>query len=190
MSNLRWIAIPLIVGLSLPTVDCGMVRRRANVSTNVSSSVQINQQGRDVATLEREEYEVIGSSTGTDKSRLFYVLTIPVGSQTSSSEGESNAYAAAVDRNSECDALMMPRVDTKRSIIPLLLINIVIRKTVVKGRCIHIKEDDVLRAEQAGRFEDEGASDTGGGGDVEVEAEVEAPPAKAGGDGPEPAAGT
>ncbi|MCA9652862.1 MAG: hypothetical protein KC501_23285 [Myxococcales bacterium] len=173
MPRLRWIAIPLVLALGLPPAGCGLFRRRSSNTTNVESSVQINQQGRDVATLERDQYEVIETSIGTNKSNSVFVLTIPVGSHTTHDEQVDSAYYMAVDRIPECDALLMPRVDTRRTLVPLLLVNIVIKKTTVKGRCIHVKDDATLAG-----HEPEAGSDTGGG---EAEEPGEPEPAEAGG---------
>ncbi|MEM7152742.1 MAG: hypothetical protein AAF799_07860 [Myxococcota bacterium] len=162
MTGFRWLAVPLIVGMCLPPIGCGLFRRRGNTTTNVQSSVEINQQGRDVATIERDEYEVIDTSIGTSKATSVYFLTIPVGNHTTGDEQIDAAYYNAVDRIPECDALMMPRVTTKRTLVPLLIVNIMVRKTTVKGRCLHIKDDATLAGEEP--IED-GASDTGGGGD-------------------------
>lgn len=167
MHRSTWIAIPVALGLALPSLGCGLFRRRSNVNTNVSSNVEINQTGRDVATLERHEYEVIETSIGKNKSTSVFVLTLPVGSHTTHSEQVDSAYFAAVDRVPGCDSMLMPRVETKRTLVPLLLINIVVKRTTVKGRCIHVKED--VAAEER----EEGTSDTGGD-----EGPVEAPPAE------------
>lgn len=178
MHRLRWVALPVVLGLALPSVGCGLFRRRANNTTNVQSSVEINQQARDIATLERHEYEVIETSLGTNKSTGVFVLTLPVGSHTTHGEQVDSAYYNAVDRIPECDAMLMPRVDTKRILVPLLLINIVVKKVTVKGRCIHVKDDATLAGHE---LEDE-ASDTGeGGGLDEPVAEPGAAEAPAGG---------
>ncbi len=166
MMPLRWIALPVVLGLCLPPIGCGLFRRRGNVNTNVSSNVEINQQGRDVATLRRDEYEVIDTSIGTHKARSIYLLGLPVGSQSSPDQVTDSAYYNAVDRIPECDALMMPRVDARRTYIPLLLVNIVIRRTTVKGRCIHIKDEAL--ADPSDIDEEESGTDTGGGGEPEV----------------------
>lgn len=130
----------VIAGLCLPPSGCGLFRRRG-VNTNVSSNVEVNQQGRDIATLSRDEYEIVDTSIGEDKQVGVYLLTIPLGQQTSKDEGVDSAYYAAVDRLPECDSLLMPRVSVKRVLIPLLIVNIVIRKTRVKGRCVHLKAE-------------------------------------------------
>jgi len=168
MKSLRLVAVPIILGLCLPPIGCGIFRRRrGNTTTNVQSSVEINQSGRDIATLRRGEYEVIETSIGTNKATSVFVLTIPVGSHTTHDEQVDSAYYMAVDRIPECDALLMPRVDTKRTVVPLLLVNIVIKKTTVKGRCVQVKNDAAL----AGIEEEEAASDSGGGeAPVETEA--------------------
>ncbi len=174
MKHISWIAVPVALGLALPAVGCGLFRRRNSVNTSVSSSVEVNQTGRDVATLERHEYEVIETSIGMNKATSVFVLTIPVGSHTSQSEQVDSAYFAAIDRVPGCDAMLMPRVDTKRTLVPLLLVNIVVKRTTVKGRCIHVKDDGVLRDGDAA------TSDSGGGDDgtapaPEVEAEAPTP---------------
>lgn len=142
MTNASPLAFTVLVLSCLPTFGCGLLSRGRN-TTNVSSNIEINQQGRDVATLKRSQYEVIDTSIGEDKAASFFLLTIPVGKQTSKEESVGSAHYNAVDRIPECDALMMPRVDVKRTIIPLLLVNIVVRKTRVKGRCINIKDEVV-----------------------------------------------
>ncbi len=157
MRRLAFIAAPLALCLALPTTGCGLFRRRTNVNTSVSSSVEVSQTGRDVATLERHEYEVLETSIGVSKSTSVFVLTLPVGSQTSHDEQVGSAYFQAVSREKGCDALLMPRVDTKRTLVPLLLVNLVFKRVTIQGRCIHVKEDEVLG--------DEGGSDTGGGGE-------------------------
>lgn len=180
MERFRWIAVPVVLGLALPPVGCGLFRRRNSTTTNVENSVEVNQTGRDIATLERHEYEVIETSIGMNKSTGIFVLTLPVGSHTTPGEQVDSAYYNAVDRIPECDAMLMPRVDVKRTLVPLLLINIVVKKTTVKGRCIHIKDDPTLAGEEPE------ASDTGSdGGDFgdEPEPEPESEPAVAADDG-------
>lgn len=164
MSRHAWIAVPVALGLLLPATGCGLLRRRNNVNTSVSSSVEVSQTGRDVATLERHEYEVLETSVGQNKNTSVFVLTLPVGGQTSHEEQVDTAYSFAVSRVPGCDALLMPRVETKRVLVPLLLVNFAFKTITVKGRCIHIKENDALEGGEAG------GSDTGGG-----EAEAGAP---------------
>jgi len=143
MSRFRGIIPIIITCLTLPSLGCGHFRRN-QTNSSVSSSIEINQQGRDIATLSRDQYEVIEASAGESKSRHVFILTIPVGSQNTASENTDNAYFNAVDAVPGCDAMLNTRVETQRRIIPLLLINIVTHKTRVKGRCVHIHEDDVL----------------------------------------------
>lgn len=173
MSRFAWIAVPVALGLALPASGCGLFRRRTNVNTNVSSNVEVSQTGRDVATLERHEYEVIETSIGINKSTNVFVLTLPVGSQTSHEEQVDSAYFAAVDRVKGCDAMLMPRVDTKRTVVPLLVINLVIRRITVKGRCIHIKDGEGDAGAEGG------TSDTGGGGEPAESADAPAAAAAA-----------
>lgn len=169
MSRHAWIAVPVALGLLLPAPGCGLFRRRNNVNTSVSSSVEVSQTGRDVATLERHQYEVLETSVGQNKNTSVFVLTLPVGGQTSHEEQVDTAYSFAVSRVPGCDALLMPRVETKRVLVPLLLVNFAFKTITVKGRCIHIKDDGVLEGREAG------GSDTGGGGG-EAEAGDAAPP--------------
>lgn len=166
MSRFAWIAVPVALGLALPASGCGLFRRRTNVNTSVSSSVEVSQTGRDVATLERHEYDVLATSIGVNKSTGVFVLTIPVGSQTSHDEQVSSAYFEAVSREKGCDAMLMPRVHTKRTLVPLLIINLVFKKVTIQGRCIHIKEEVGA--------EGEGSSDTGGGGGDDAPADAPA----------------
>ncbi len=129
----------LVLLVLVPPLGCGLLGRGRS-TTQVSSNVEINQQERAVATLQRHEYDVIETSIGEDKSTSVFFVTLPVGKQTTKDESVGSAHYNAVDRIPECDALMMPRVDVKRVVIPLLLVNIVVRKTRVKGRCININD--------------------------------------------------
>ncbi|MEM6991291.1 MAG: hypothetical protein AAF721_12355 [Myxococcota bacterium] len=151
--NPALVVVPLIASLALPTLGCGLFRRRGNVSTSANSSVEVNNQGRDLATLSRDEYEIIETSIGEDKQTSVFILTIPVGQQTSRDEAADSAYYAAVDRIPECDVLMMPRVSVDRVLIPLLLVNIVVRKTRVKGRCAHLKGEKEGVVNSRGAFD-------------------------------------
>jgi hypothetical protein len=164
MSRHAWIAVPVALGLLLPAPGCGLFRRRTNVNTSVSSSVEVNQTGRDIATLQRHEYEVLEISVGQNKSTSVFLLTLPVGGQTSHQEQVDTAYSGAVARVKGCDAMLFPRVETKRVLVPLLLVNFAFKTITIKGRCIHIKGDGELAGgEGAG-------SDTGGGGGEPAEA--------------------
>ncbi len=144
---------PIVLSLALPSFGCGLFRRRNNVSSSASSSVEVNNQGRDLATLSRDEYEIIETSIGEDKSTGVFLVTIPVGQQTTKDEAADSAYYAAVDRIPECDVLLMPRVSVKRVLIPLLLVNIVVRKTRVKGRCAHLKGEKEGVVNSRGAFD-------------------------------------
>jgi len=187
---------PLIASLCFPVVGCGLFRR-SKISTNVSSNVEINEQGRDLATLTRDEYEIIETSIGEDKQVGVFVFTLPVGQQTTKEEGAASAYYAAVDRIPECDALMSPRVSVKRTLIPFLLINIVIRKTRVKGRCAHFigERDGVVNergsvppeTQAPAQVEAESEAETEIETEVEKAAEPEADPAPDAEADPDPA---
>lgn len=137
----------------------------------MSNTVQVNQTGRDIATLRRDEYDVIETSIGEDKSTAVFLVTFPVGRHTTKDESISSAYYNAVDRVPDCDAMMMPRVDVKRVVIPLLLINIVIKKTRVKGRCIQISD-----AATTGEPQPEASDDADDADDAGLEATPPPPP--------------
>ncbi len=103
--------------------------------------------GRDVATLARHEYEVLGTAQGRDKTTRVFVLWFPVGQHKSPAEVWDSAYYDAVRRVEDCDGLLLPRARTKRIVIPLLLVNVIVKRTDVAGRCIRIKTDEELAAE-------------------------------------------
>ena len=122
----------------------GCAFRRSVHRSTLSSQVTIDQDGRDVATLDRSEYTVLGTAAGRDKTTRVFVLWFPVGNHKSPAEVWDSAYYDAVEHVEGCDGLLLPRAKTKRIVIPLLLVNIIVKKTALKGRCIQIKDDDEL----------------------------------------------
>ena len=122
----------------------GCAFRRSMHRSTLSSQVNIDQDGRDVATLDRSEYTVLGTAAGRDKTTRVFVLWFPVGNHKSPAEVWDSAYYDAVEHVDGCDGLLLPRAKTKRIVIPLLLVNIIVKKTALKGRCIQIKDDDEL----------------------------------------------
>ena len=121
-----------------------MLRRRSEAS---STSVQVSSSGRDIATIERAEYGLLSVGAGEAKSRRWFLLWFPIGSQETQQELEANAAFDAVTHVKDCDEVLLPHTETKRFIIPLLLITIVVKKVQLRGRCIALKPDDQLLIE-------------------------------------------
>ncbi len=141
----RRASVCVALGVATALVAPGCAFRRSVQNTSVQSSVQIDQGGAGgVATLTREEYEVRGTSSGKDKTTRVFVLWFPVGNHKSASEVWDSAYSNAVDNAEDCDGLLLPRTRVKRVVVPLLLVNVIVKKVQVKGRCIRIKDDAAL----------------------------------------------
>lgn len=127
---------------ALPAPGCGLFRgRRGRGDTSVSTSVSVAQTGRDINTLTRGEYEVLGTTAGEAKTTRWFFLSFPVGGQTSTAEVEENAYYNAVGKVTGCDALMMAHSKHRRVIVPLLIVNVVRYEASVRGRCVSLKDD-------------------------------------------------
>ncbi|RMG95515.1 MAG: hypothetical protein D6705_13475 [Deltaproteobacteria bacterium] len=116
--------------------------------TSLTSQVSLDTGGRDVATLQRHEYEVLGTAAGKDKTTRVFVLWFPVGQHKSASEVWDGAYYDAVHHVEGCDGLLLPRAQTKRIVVPLLLVNVIVKRTAVEGRCIRVKTDEELEAQR------------------------------------------
>ncbi len=137
--------LPLAFLLAAPSVGCGLFRNRRNSgNTSVATSVSVAQTGRDTATLSRDEYEMLDSTSGKAKATRWFFLTVPLGAQTSANEVEENAYYQAVGKVSGCDALMMAHPKHRRIVVPLLIVNIVRYEAEVRGRCMSLKDDPQL----------------------------------------------
>ncbi len=123
----------------------GCAFRRTMQRTSVQSNVEIDQGGAGgVATLTRDQYEVGDTTSGKDKTTRVFVLWFPVGNHKSASEVWDTAYANAVDHAKDCDGLLLPRTRVKRVVVPLLLVNVIVKKVQVQGRCLRIKDDAAL----------------------------------------------
>ena len=141
----RGAGVCLVLGVATALAAPGCAFRRSVHNTTLQSSVQIDQGGAGgVATLTRDEYEVRGTSSGKDKTTRVFVLWFPVGNHKSASEVWDSAYSNAVDNAEDCDGLLLPRTQVKRVVVPLLLVNVIVKKVQVKGRCIRIKDDAAL----------------------------------------------
>jgi len=148
MRSRRLILGTLATLIALPAPGCGLFRRRRGKGdTSVSTSVSVAQTGRDINTLSRDEYEVLGTTSGDAKATRWFFLSIPVGGQTNTAEVEENAYYNAVGKVTGCDKLMMAHAKHRRVIVPLLLINVVRYEASVRGRCVSLKDDPQLVGE-------------------------------------------
>jgi len=117
------------------------------MTSNVSSSVSVSSTQRDIATIERPEYEVLELTSGYAKSRRWFILWFPVGNHNTQAELAENAAYDAVARVENCDEVMLPHTKSKRIVIPLLLVNVVLKDMSVRGRCVAVKTDAELAAQ-------------------------------------------
>ena len=93
-----------------------------------------------ISELKREDYEVLPEVKGTAKSTKVYFLFIPLSGK-SKTKLRSQAYNKAVAQISECDGIVRPRYEEKRIVIPLIVINVVLRRTHAFGKGFRIKTD-------------------------------------------------
>jgi hypothetical protein len=139
----------LALSMLAPVSGCGMFRR-TRMTSNVQSSVNISNGDRDLATLEREEYEVLETGVGQANAKRWFILWFPVGNHDTKAELEENAAFDAVARVKDCDEVILRHTKSKRIVIPLLLVNVVVNRLTLRGRCIAVKGDDELAAQGAG----------------------------------------
>lgn len=90
--------------------------------------------------LKRTDYSLLSTTTGEAKAKQFYILFFPIGKSKNSQELESNAYNQAVENCSGADAVILPRTEYKRFLIPLLIFNYSSRSIKVNGRGVKINE--------------------------------------------------
>lgn len=146
MTGRFFVASAVCVAL-VSQVGCGL--RRTKQSTNVATSVVLNQNGESMQALARDEYEVLGTGEGKDNTVGVFILWFPAGNQKSNAELNDSAYFSAVDSHAGCDAMRMGRAKTRRVVIPLLLVNIIIKSVRVKGRCIRMRSLEEINADNA-----------------------------------------
>lgn len=118
--------------------------RGSRGDTTVSSQISMSSTERDIATLQRDEYEVLGTAEGKAFGRRVFILWFPVGEQMSTPELEANAAYDAVGKVKNCDEVLFPHTKNRRIVIPLLLVNVVIKKVKLRGRCVRMKHDGEL----------------------------------------------
>lgn len=134
--------------------------RSRGISNTIDAAPESSFAGHGVEALERADYEVLGQAQGSDASSSWFVLWFPVGGIRTKNEIIDAAYFDAVESMPGCDALLIPRVKSRRIVIPLLLVNVVIKRNELKGRCVRILGDQergvergaALRPDEA-RFE-------------------------------------
>ncbi len=144
--GLRQTAICLTVSLSFAT---GCASRR--ISNTIDASPETSFAGHGVEQLERGDYEVLGQAEGSDASSSWFVLWFPVGGIRTKNEIIDAAYFDAVESVPGCDALLIPRVKSRRIVIPLILVNVVIKRNKLKGRCVRILGDQERGLERGGQ---------------------------------------
>lgn len=101
--------------------------------------------------LSRDEYEILGVGEGEDRTVGVFILWFPAGNQKSNAELSDTAYFKAVDSQEGCDAMRMARAKTRRVVVPLLLVNVIIKSVGVKGRCIRMRSLEEIESGDIGR---------------------------------------
>jgi hypothetical protein len=116
--------------LTLPSLH-----RTAQTQTN---EISINNTSQ-IEALKREDYNVLRTTTGSASTTTIRILFFPIGKYKTNSELYENAYADAIDNLPNADALILPRQQTKKLTIPLILVNYSTRKVTVTGVGISVK---------------------------------------------------
>ncbi|MFH0755720.1 MAG: DUF6567 family protein [Bacteroidota bacterium] len=121
-----------VTGLSSCSVSLPLKQNQSNeISINNTSQIEA---------LNREEYNVLRTTTGSASTSRFYILFFPLGKYKTNVELYENAYYKAVDNLPNADALILPRQEIKRFIIPLILFNYSNREVTVSGVGISVKD--------------------------------------------------
>jgi hypothetical protein len=128
----------LLMILSSLLTSCAMTLPSVR-KTNQSTEVSISNAQSQVEPLARDEYEVLGTTSGKAKSTQFYILFFPIGKHKTATELYENAYFEAVENLPNADGILLPRQKSKRLFIPLLLVNYSRREIEVSGVGISIK---------------------------------------------------
>ena len=155
-TDFRLLCAAVAIVLTVPVTGCGLMRR-GNLAA--STSVEVSSGGRDIATIERGEYKLLGVGEGEAKARRWFLLWFPIGNQETQQELETNAAFDAVTDVKDCDEILFPHTKTRRLIIPLLLVTVVIKKVELRGRCIALKPDNQLRSDREADIKRGTASD-------------------------------
>ncbi len=121
-----------IIGLLVLFITSSCSISLPRITTTTPSETVTNDISQ-VASLKREEYTILGTTTGKASTTRFYVLFIPIGKHKTNSELFDNAYYEAVENLPNADAMIFPRQRTNKLTIPLLLLNYNKRTTTVTG---------------------------------------------------------
>ncbi|MBI1225629.1 MAG: hypothetical protein GC192_10375 [Bacteroidetes bacterium] len=114
-------------------IGFGLGRKSQNTQISISNPTA------EIEPLKRDEYEVLGSTSGTASSSQFYLLFIPIGKHKTAEELYDNAYYEAVEKLPNSDGLLLPRQKVKKLVIPLLIVNYYRRAVEVTGLGISVK---------------------------------------------------
>ena len=116
---------------------------------SVSTTIAVSNNAAQIEALKKDDYTVLRKTTGKASTKRFYILFIPVGKHKSNSELFDNAYYNAIENIPNADALILPRQKIKKSIIPLILLNISKRTTTVSGLGISVNDKALENIESA-----------------------------------------
>lgn len=106
---------------------------------NVSNEYSINNISQ-IEALKREDYDVLRTTTGSAATSRFYLFIFPMGKHKTNIELYQNAYYDAVNNLPNADALILPRQQIKKFVIPLILLNYSRREVTVSGVGISVKD--------------------------------------------------
>jgi hypothetical protein len=117
--------------------------RRTQVNTDISMTTAVQQ----IEPLRREDYDILGPTSGKAGTSRFYVLCIPFGKFKSGAELYENAYYEAVANLQGADALLLPRQKHKKILIPLILVNYYRKEVEVSGVGISVRGKTISTSE-------------------------------------------
>lgn len=143
MKKINAILISLVVTTLFSS--CSVVPR----ITKQTTGVNITNNNAQIEALTRDDYTVLRTTTGKASTTRCYILFIPIGKHKSNTELFDNAYYEAVDNLPNADALILPRQETKKITIPLILFNYNKRTTTVTGVGISVNDKILENADLA-----------------------------------------
>ncbi len=129
VSGLFTLSVLSSCAVSLPSF------RRTSQSTNV----EISNPSAQVEPLRRDDYEVLKKTSGSSSTSKFYLLFFQIGKGKSDEALYENAYDDALDNLPGADALLLPRRNSHRFTVPLIVVNYFHKKVVVSGVGISVK---------------------------------------------------
>jgi hypothetical protein len=139
MSKRKNLLVPHILGLLVIFLmsSCSLTLPRFSKNT---TGVTVTNNSSQIEPLKRGEYTTLRTTTGKASTTRCYILFIPIGKHKTNRELFDNAYYAAVENLPDADALILPRQETKKLTIPLLLFNYNKRTTTVTGVGVSVKD--------------------------------------------------